>query len=71
MYVMWQPVVLLQLDRELEENTRQRGIVFIGQRVGSQKCMDAELLRALGLERRRRSVICARVMPYLRRRDCP
>ena len=26
--------LLLQLDRELEENTRQRGIVFIGQRVG-------------------------------------
>ena len=46
--------LLLQLDRELEENTRQRGIVFIGQRVGSQKCMDAELLRALGLEQAER-----------------
>ena len=40
----------LQFDRELEENARQRGIVFIGQGVGCQKCVDAKLLRAPGLE---------------------
>ncbi len=42
--------LLLQLHRELEEDARQRGIVGIGERVGRQKCVDAELLRTLGLE---------------------
>ena len=42
--------LLLQLHRELEKDARQRGIVSVGERIGCQKCVDAELLRTLGLE---------------------
>ena len=46
--------LLLQLHRELEKDARQRGIVSVGERIGCQKCVDAELLRTLGLEQAER-----------------
>ena len=44
------PGLLLQLHRQPEQDARQRGVVVVGDGVGGQEAVEAEVLRPLGLQ---------------------